>query len=185
MSTLIRTTIINIVFIFLMLLLFAPKVFADCIEASGFGTVGYDGLYELDGTINGRDNYTIVGGGHYIFYSGSPNYWYLATQNDGGGQVGYYNTQDTPLPTSWTVNAASAPAGTTSSTPCPTATPMYTPEFTATTTPVYMFLMTSTLLFLMQLCAFLLIMYIMFMLIGWPIKSLVRNIKRIIRVNPR
>jgi len=45
----------------------------------------------------------------------------------------------------------------------------------------YIFLIASMGLFLLQLVAILTIMYLFVMAIGWPVKTLFRNIKMVIR----
>lgn len=66
-------------------------------------------------------------------------------------------------------------------TPTPTGTPYIPPALpVATTTPLFM-LYTGIGLFLIQLFAILTIFFLMFMLIGFPIKRLVRRMRQIIK----
>ncbi len=49
----------------------------------------------------------------------------------------------------------------------------------------YIFIMTSIFLFLFQLFVLLIIFRIMFMMVGWPIKSLVKRIFQVIKRSQR
>lgn len=149
----------------------------------GVSSDGYDWWYKND-----------VSGLYIAKTAGGAPRWYIGSDGYVSGTVttALYGEEPTGqgMPwevVTWDIYGGSAPKGTVSLGSCatPTPTPTPTPSPSASSTPVmgstYMFLYTSMIFFLLQEFAILVVFLIMFMLIGWPIRYLMRGIRDLIK----
>ena len=75
-----------------------------CVMVSGAGTSRANGTYEVDGQVNGRNNYSQVAGDSLIFWEFTG--WVLLLTDTGTGSGAYRSTGDAATPdlaTGWSV----------------------------------------------------------------------------------
>lgn len=152
--------------------------------ASDFGTIVVNGTYTSIDGILWQNSYGVK------LYNSEVVYSLLSDIYPQSGGTGiYYYSANTDFTSTWLYNINGAlPFGTVISGACYTPTPTPTPVIAQSTKVVtnnYIFLIASMGIFLLQLVAILVIMYFFVLAIGWPTKSLFRNIKRIINRSGR